>query len=279
MPLPFQTNLTQHICANDNDNTIFALFWDQMCIHLGTTIVQLFQSDSKKIEPDVAALYPALRAAALDMLSAIQDTMHAGSLLPTLHSNTNVAPSVGVAIMDDGLVIPGEGGCGIMGGSCGLNDGAFFGSTLSNLVSKDHGPVHSISDEEESSHLDMGLGLGLGGGTVGADSWTKPDLAHTRNLNNTILGSTTTTNNNITTQTSSALSSIFSSPEWKTLQGYGSTTGLYPLQKSFSTALHQRLSQPLQSMFLEDAVVDENEIAVSVLPTLPTTTHLEALEI
>ena len=95
-------------------------------------------------------------------------------------------------------------------------------------------------------------------------------------------------------QTSSALSSILSSPEWLALQGSssdhfsspdgthstedGTGTGLYPLQRRFLRALDARLLKPLDSLFLENSVVDENGISLSVLPTLPTAEDMGRLE-
>lgn len=233
--------------------SIFALFWNQMCISIGRQICDLLKHDKHgATASDVATFYPAVRAAALEMLNYIQDTMQAGSL----STSTNMIDEVNGT----------DTSCGIMGGSAVLDDAIFFGWGSEKLETTNFG-------EAKSEAEDIGVS---GFGTVSADTWTRPEIVSENKATDNSTGfdslrSTTAT------QTSSALSSILSSPEWHALQG-SNNIGLYPMQRAFLKTLKERLNAPLNTMFVENRVVDENGIDIKLLPSLPSSKDLKDLE-
>ncbi len=225
--------------------SIFPLFWNQMCISVGLQLEELLEYEKGSLAPDVATFYPAIRAAALEMLNYIQETMQAGSL-----SSTNMIDDIGGA----------NSATGIMGGSEALDDAIFFGWGDNKNLSNIGGGLH---DGDE-------LG-GSGFGSVSADTWTRPEASTDKTAKSDSKRSASSA------QTSSALSSILTSPEWFALQGTGSI-GLYPMQRAFVTALKDRLNAPLKRMFVENRVVDENGIDMKMLPTLPSPKDLKNIE-
>jgi len=227
--------------------SIFNLFWNQMCINLGARIQRLLKYENGAIASDVATMYPSARAAALEMLSSVQDTMQAGALSSSAAMNEDVT--------GNGSTVSGG---GIMGGSSALDDALFLG-------------MPGIS-EGEGAGVDNG-GLDVGFGTVSADSWTKKEHASSKRSGIDQAGR----NAGNQAQTSSVVSSILLSPEWLVLQGSGDV-GLYPMQRAFMTALRERLQAPNKALFVENTVVDENGIDIKMLPSLPSDQDLENIE-
>jgi len=268
--------------------SIFTLFWNQMCISLGARMQRLLKYENGAMASDVATFYPAVRAAALEMLSSIQDTMQAG----VIFSSDEMSMSENGSGM--GMV---GGGSGIMGGSLALDDATFFGFSHGSHNKNAEGGATSASTLSSSNGNAHDGDLALGG--VSADTWTKKDTSSSTNHNSTAtvmdkIGARGKSGHN-QMQTSSAVSSILSSPEWQSLQGLGSGSGLgrsngngnadsttmiglYPMQGAFLRALHQRLEAPLHSLFVENRVVDENGIDIKMLPTLPSNEDLQQLE-
>eukprot|EP00592_Proboscia_alata_P021707 CAMPEP_0194419398 /NCGR_PEP_ID=MMETSP0176-20130528/18551_1 /TAXON_ID=216777 /ORGANISM="Proboscia alata, Strain PI-D3" /LENGTH=1108 /DNA_ID=CAMNT_0039226341 /DNA_START=40 /DNA_END=3366 /DNA_ORIENTATION=- len=230
--------------------SLFSLFWNQMCILLGMRIQRLLKYDNGKLVPSVSALYPAVRAAALDMLGNISDSMQAG-----------------LAAGDDPSGGASSNACGILGGS---TDDSFFmgygniGEGLGNTAATD----------------------GSGGGFLAcaaADSWTRDSMySNTMSSNNSdALSAGGGSGGKMAfpggqQKSISKISSVIGS-EWKILLGQGNC-GLYPLQRTFLEASNERLCAPLQYLFPVDATVEENGVALEVLPILPSRYDLAKIE-
>lgn len=253
-PVPSQFTKADRLLKNHDkeksqgQNSLFSLFWYQMCISLGARIEKLLKYENGKIAADVVTFYPSIRAAALDMLNSIQDTMQAGNIV----SNA--------ALMDDMATSGSVSRFGIMGGSAGLDDALFY-----KWAQDDSGKGSPVSVAEDYG--------GSSFGAISADTWTKVDSTAMGRMSIEKTGLSSTT----MIKPSSVLSSVLSSPEWLVLQGFDDV-GLYPLQRSFMSAMNERLQKPMRSMFVDNEVVDENAIAVSVLPSLPSTSELKMLE-
>ena len=203
----------------DVDFNIFSMFWNKLCRDLCHRLETLLEYENGKLTSDVAALYPAVRAAALNLLGSLYDTMHAGSSGAWDDSNT--------------------GSVGILGGSAVL-DHAFW------------------TESQDSSNATLGM--------ASADTWTRIDIAAASEGNKERFSSPS--------GTTSSLSAIFHSDEWKVLQG----SGLFPLQQAFLEASSARLCEPLQYMFPEGVVVDEAGVPVHMLPTVPSRYDMQKLD-
>lgn len=258
-------------------NFIFALFWNQMCLKLGQRIQKLLRYNDGAIAEDVAALYPAVRAAALDMLGSVHDSMQAGlgaasAAAAAASASGSAGAGGGVnAMADDGLGVSGAGtGAGILGGSAGLDDSAFFGG----WIAPGSGNSRLSDAAAERGHDDSDDADAGAGGSVAADTWTRADddEDETRAREAADTGAPVGVG-------AAALAAIFSSPEWSALQGSSSSqTGLHPLQSSFLEASSERLCAPLRYMFPEAVAVDENGAAIPVLPHLPSRYDLAKLD-
>ena len=99
-----------------------------------------------------------------------------------------------------------------------------------------------------------------------ADTWSRSDAQdiHGENQGNKFFTGASTTSS----------SSIFKSFEWKSLQ----SIGLKPLQNAFVEACRDRLCTPIQFMFAEGVSVDEDGVAMSILPALPSRYDMQKLE-
>jgi len=255
-----QRILNQHKPAKVK-NFVFTLFWNQFCISMGERINKLLKYNGGSMAADTAALYPALRSAAIDMMGTIHDAMQAGSSVSNAAAAAATASGSGGG-MDDGIGASGSGGIssvGIMGGSAGLDFG-WAGESL--LVDAD--------DANDS---------GLGG--TGADVWTRVDAPSSmESSHGGVSGSTTGR------QSSAALAGIFSSSEWSALQGSNgsgssssnASAGLRPLERAFLEASVERLCAPLRFMFPEAVAVDEDGTAIDVLPHLPSRYDLAKID-
>ena len=233
-------------------NLVFALFWNQLSLGLGKHINKLLNYDSGSMAADVAALYPAARSAAMDMVVTIQDAMHAG------FGASAVAATVG------GMRHLTRDGLGSMGGGIGGSEYASSGIM---------GGSGGLDFVWSSESLDMD-------GQSGADVWTWVDDASNSG------GSNSDRMNGPPSSRSSlaALSGLFSSPEWVALQGNSSSSpnsseaGLHPLQKSFLNFSSEKLCAPLHFMFPEAVAVDEDGTAIDVLPHLPSRYDLAKID-
>eukprot|EP00579_Thalassiosira_antarctica_P029106 CAMPEP_0202026552 /NCGR_PEP_ID=MMETSP0905-20130828/59192_1 /ASSEMBLY_ACC=CAM_ASM_000554 /TAXON_ID=420261 /ORGANISM="Thalassiosira antarctica, Strain CCMP982" /LENGTH=526 /DNA_ID=CAMNT_0048589801 /DNA_START=1 /DNA_END=1581 /DNA_ORIENTATION=+ len=119
-----------------------------------------------------------------------------------------------------------------------------------------------------------------GGGFFGAsaDAWTHVDSTLGAS-GDTVQG---TRSGGAPSASSSSTLAVFSSAEWTALQGEpvadGTSTGLLALQTAFLKESKKRLFAPLEFMFPEAVSVDENGIAIPVLPTLPSRYDLAKLD-
>jgi len=188
-----------------------------------------------KLTGDVAALYPAVRSAVLGMLGRLYDTMQAGSSSTSNLSLEDTASSSN----------------GILGGSSAL-DNALWAS----LSTKDNAMSTGIIGVSESSVL----------GVSSADTWTRADVENEDSNDRVFLATTA--------GTTTSLSAIFSSSEWKSMQ----SIGLQPLQNAFLKSCRKRLCTPVEFMFPEGLSVDENGVAMQVLPSLPSRYDLQKLD-
>jgi len=89
---PSEFQEAESLCKKD----LFSIYWTQVCINLGSRIQRILKYDKEQLATDVAALYPAVRAAALNMLESLLNAMQAGV-------GDDTTPSIS---------------SGIMGGSC-----------------------------------------------------------------------------------------------------------------------------------------------------------------
>lgn len=135
---------------------------------------------------------------------------------------------------------------GILGGS----------SALDNISWSTNDSAEDADKSHESSML----------GVASADTWTRTDVSKEDLTDQTLLAKTA--------GTTTSLSSIFSSPEWKLMQ----TTGLQPLETAFLASCRDRLCAPLEFMFPAGLSVDEDGVAMEVLPTLPSRYDLQKLD-
>ena len=219
-PLPEKFQTYQHLVKKESNFSIFRLYWEHLCYKLGDRLKHILEYEKGKFAPDVSALYPAVRSAAINMLASLNDTMQAGLGAVTLEDAATSSSS------------------GVLGGSAAMDDSFLQWTTMG----------------EGSQAAAMG--------PSSADTWTT--MAGVAGVDQSSIdqfnasGSTT------------SMSLVFSSPEWLSLQGnHASSKGLFRLQKEFLEASSERLCAPLQYMFPENVTVDENGVAISHLPLLP----------
>jgi hypothetical protein len=226
VPPSFAINNTAS-AASAKDFSVFTIFWDKLCEDLGERLLELLQME--KLSSDVAALYPAIRAAVLGMLGRLYDTMQAGA--SSSSSSLEDASSTSY---------------GVLGGSSAL-DSAFW--------TPESASTNGKAEQETSASL----------GVSSADTWTRADVVQEESADQSFLTSAGST---------TSLSSIFSSLEWKSMQ----STGLQPLQTAFLESCRRRLCSPIQFMFPEGLAVDEDGVAMQVLPTLPSRYDMQKMD-
>ncbi|KAL7540572.1 hypothetical protein ACHAXR_012542 [Thalassiosira sp. AJA248-18] len=242
---------------NKANFSLFSLFWVQMSIGLGGRIQRLLKYDSGSLEGDVAALYPAVRSASLSMVTELYDIMQMG----LSSSDAGDSSLGGISSMISSS--------GVMGGSAGLEDSVFLGGTLGG---------GGMDSHDYFSRADEAAG---GGGFFGAsaDAWTHVDATVGAGDAAHGVGARTAAS---TSASSSSTLAVFSSSEWTALQGEhvadGTSTGLLALQTAFLKESKKRLFAPLEFMFPEAVSVDENGVAIPILPTLPTRYDLAKLD-
>jgi len=235
---------------------ILNLFWTQMSLSLGNRLSRLLRYENGKLVEEVAALYPALRAASLSMLS-------------TMGEDSDKARRTD----NDGIIREAGGvGTGILGGSSLLEDD--FGKTVQ-------------AEEGVDS-----TGRGVFAGTS-ADSWTC-DSSPEEN-SQTVAGSTNSqTSSPSAILGGGSSSSSINRFEWKILagefgsrrggaQGNETVIGLSALQLSFIETSSERLCAPLPYLFQQqhtilDASDAEGLSGVAALPSLPSRYDLANIE-
>jgi hypothetical protein len=244
--------MEQRMGAKSSNFSLFSLFWVQFCIGLGGRIQRLLKYDGGSMEGDVASLYPAVRAASLEMVTELYDVMQMG--LSSLEDVAAFYSSSGGGA---------AAAAGVMGGSACLEESVFLGTV-------------GLLEEDESNTADGAAGGFFGGNS--ADAWTHDGDAS--------FGVDASQNEGARSGGSASAShsstlAVFSSPEWIALQGGRGgevTMGLLPLQTSFLKESKKRLFAPLEYMFPEAVSVDEDGNAQKVLPTLPSRYDLAKLD-
>jgi hypothetical protein len=231
VPERFRTAEEMNSTKSDRDKqrSIFTIFFNGLCISLGSRLQKLLKYDNGVISREVAALYPFIRSEYLGVVKAIHDVIQAGSSINSF-STTDVTSGYSI-----------QGSSGILGGSSSLIEAGFF-----SFMERSDNPLLSTQ----------------------SDSWTTISMTskgthHPRAH---------------LSHHSSALAVIYSSSEWNSLQGSGSSIGLQPLQQAFISEVQKRLQQPLETMFPESVNVDENGILTTVFPLLPSKYDIEKLE-
>jgi hypothetical protein len=228
---------------NLQDFSLFSLFWVQLCLGLAGRLERLLKYDGGSLESDVAALYPSVRFASLEMVTELHDVMQMGS--------NSSDDATGLTYMGSGW-----NPTGVMGGSAVLEDSVFLGGAV--------GMDGSLDDPFGKADEAAGGGIG-----ASADAWTHPNSNNGVVLDADGLRPTA----DVSPITSSSVLGVFSSQEWVTLQGEKVSgrvqMGFSPLRNSFLDQCKKRLFAPLEFMFQEAVSVDENGVAIPVLPTLP----------
>lgn len=207
--------------------TIFALFWERTCRTVAGLLQSILTQDNGRYAQDVAALYPAVRAAALELMGRLQD------------SYTGAGTSGVSSSLEDYGSGGGSGAAGILGGSSLLDDDFLDWSG------------NASNDNPQA-----------GSSSTAADVWTRSSTVEgaaadltSSSSSRVLMGGPSAT---------ISLSSIFQLYEWKTLQGNGKTkTGLYPLQQAFLQSCIDRLCAPLQYLFPENVTLDDNGVPIS----------------
>lgn len=235
--------------SKDGAFSIFALFWEQLCQRMGERLKHILEYENGKFAPDISALYPAVRAAILQMLSSLKDTMQAAGAASSMMMNS----------LDEAAALSSSNALGVLGGSAALHDPFLKWSAL------------IAAEEATGGASGDGGGAAKGGGgavTFSADSWTVvknngdwTEEGGAGQPSSGAMGSTSTT---------TSMSVVFNSLEWQTLQGnHASQKGLFRLQMAFLEASRERLCAPLQYMFSENVTIDDTGNAISHLPLLP----------
>ena len=264
--------------------SLFALFWNQYCLELGTQVSELIRVAKEEVEGEqdedggimiVAALYPSVRAAALDALGVLRDLVRAGGA--------------------DGGSLESGGGWGSSGSNTITNSNSGDGGGIDHhFSSSSPGILGGISSDVPSD--------------IPADTWTLPDsgtmipVISTPVPPSALFPSTTaymeasgvlatgkkataasssSSKNNNHGPSAARLSDALSSPEWLALsgEGFGFHTsgrknvgaGLGPLRDVFAQASRKRLMSPLIGLFAKRypnadgaaaATIDEGGISI-----------------
>ncbi len=233
---------------------ILNLFWTQMCLSLGNRLSRLLKYENGKLVDEVAALYPALRAASLSMLCTIDE---------------DPGKTRGM-FGDTETGLHGVIGAGILGGSSLLKDDYW------NM------PQQGEYSSGKSAFM-----------KISADSWTCDSYSEghsdttTQNVPNVVSSPSASISG------SSSSSSIHRF-EWKILTGeFGgrrggdkyseNIIGFSLLQSSFIENSSKRLCAPLPGLFVQnqmlmDASGAEGISGVPSLPTLPSRYDLQNIE-
>jgi hypothetical protein len=82
-------------------SSIFSLFWARLCKSLASILVNILAQDQGKYVDDVAALYPPVRASALELIVRLQDTIGGASILEDVSSIPVAGILGGSSVLDD----------------------------------------------------------------------------------------------------------------------------------------------------------------------------------
>ena len=89
--------------SQTKDLTLFDLFWGRLCRTMGLVLEGVLNHDQGRMTSDVAALYPAVRASALNMLGRLQDTQPTATF-----EDAGAAPTAGIlggsSVLADGFL-------------------------------------------------------------------------------------------------------------------------------------------------------------------------------
>ncbi len=231
--------------------SIFALYWERLCQRMGERLKHILEYENGKFAPDVSALYPAVRAAILQMLASLKDTMQAAGAASSMMMMNSLDEAAAMSSSSNTL--------GVLGGSAALDDPFLKWST------------QTVVDESTGGTAADGGGVtkrGVGGSLMfSADSWTV--VKNVDGMDDGVVGHAPSGGMG-STSTTTSMSLVFNSPEWQTLQGnHASQKGLFRLQMAFLEASRERLCAPLQYMFTENVTIDDTGNAISHLPLLP----------
>ncbi|GKY92903.1 hypothetical protein MPSEU_000259300 [Mayamaea pseudoterrestris] len=194
-------------------NSIFALFWARLCSSLSSILGHILLQDGGKYAPDVAALYPPVRAAGLELINRLQESL----------------PS---SILDEAGTTS---FAGILGGTATMDD----------------------------NFLEWNSGQSAANEVIGDNPQAAPDQ-WSRQTDSNHAAAKASSQTYTTGLSSSSLSTVMNSFEWRALQGSTkSPTGLFGLQQAFVEACTDRLCAPLKYMFPENIQVDDDGVAIN----------------
>jgi hypothetical protein len=238
---------------------ILHLFWTQVSLGLGNRMSRLLRFEAGRLKGEVAAMYPALRAATLDMLNELGEDVHKDR-------------------MDDDATGGGM-GTGILGGSA--------------LLDQDTGCSWTSASESFTG------GPSIVAPRISADSWTVDPYSgfNPSDTEDGRTSDRATSSSRTIGGRSSSTSSSLLRFEWKIFVGeYGNqhqsntSIGLSDLQAAFIDTSSQRLCTTLAQLFTPDnsaslvgmdAATDGMagyNTETSALPTLPTRYDLAKIE-
>lgn len=95
-PIPDIFSSATELTGKGQKTSIFTVFWNQMCINLGSRIKRLINYEKGVLVSEVASLYPSVRAAVLEMLISLQETMLIGSISSPITRDESDSFAVGV---------------------------------------------------------------------------------------------------------------------------------------------------------------------------------------
>ncbi|VEU38523.1 unnamed protein product [Pseudo-nitzschia multistriata] len=244
VPERFRSGPARGPSPGTKDWSIFALYWDRLCLRMGDRLKHIITYEHGKFAPDVAALYPATRSAALNMLASLQDVMQAAG----------AAGATPVVALDETAEASGSASTkGSLGGSAALDDAFLQWSTK--LVARGDAGASGTGGNRRT-----------GPSTISADSWTVAKTGDGEDMGSAG-GAAASASGGGTTK---SLSVVFQSHEWMAMQGnHASEKGLFRMQMAFLDASRERLCAPLEYMFGENVTIDDVGNAISHLPLLP----------
>jgi hypothetical protein len=85
-------------------NSIFALFWARLCSSLAEILKHILTQDGGKYTQDVAALYPPVRASALELIGRLQESLPLSALEETGTAGRVAGVLGGTATLDDAFL-------------------------------------------------------------------------------------------------------------------------------------------------------------------------------
>jgi conserved oligomeric Golgi complex subunit 5 len=224
--------------------SVYRYFWFRFCHTMGSVIDTVLQHDGGAAADEIAALYPAVRAAALELTTSLLDSEQSFAAGGVTGGNAASRVAFEEALGGTGSV--GGPVAGVLGESFGLDLEAFGGSLLT------------------AGGWESGSGVDNPQAATSADTWTRNAETETAAA---LLNSGSA---ELPASSFASLATLAQSIEWAALQGNErSFAGLYPLQQAFLDACSERLASPLQYMFPENIVnIDEDGTMVGMTLSL-----------